>query len=1185
MSEKLRVFSFVIITVVILSFVGVTVSAVDNSVLSFKIEGDNAVVYACDVNASGEVVIPETYNGKVVTTIATSAFLNCEKIEKISIPDTVAYIGDSAFERCLALKEITIPKGVTAINDSVFCDCINLRKVVLPDGIKSIGREAFYNAGYDLEIVLPDSVTELKEGCFLFSKITSINIPKNVKVIPKEAFSGCGHLESLIIPEGVIEIGEEALGGGAYFSTINIPSTVTKIGKRAFLSLANLETITVDKNNPSFSSLNGVLFNKNKTELLCYASRVEKSSYVVPQTVTSIGEFAFEYNDWLVDVTLPTGLKSIGFGAFTCCRSLENINLPNSLTSLGQGVFTRCYALKKISVPESITVLPENLFYCCESLEEIDLPSNLTSIGGEAFNGTKYMEDKSNWVDGLLYIDNYLIVADRTLTGHVDVRKGTTLIADYAFSLCSYIESVKIPDGIKRIPYATFLFCLSLVEISIPESVQYIDSFSFSLTDVVERIIYRGSPEKWDKIKIDETEKEFFKKVKVYCDSFSAPVVKISNNSKGVLVTWSRHINVDKVVVYRSELVNGKWSSWKNMGSLSANVVSWSDNTVKSGTIYKYTVRLVKNGKYSPFKASASLTYLSQPTVKISNSATGIKVSWTKSGGATHYAVYRSVSTGLNWSNWELVADVSSASTSWNDTKAENARKYRYTVVALNDSGRSSYTKSNDLVSLSQPTVSYSNVSTGIKVSWSRVESATGYRVYRSVYSGGKWSSWKNMGTAAASKTSWVDGSAESGKQYKYTVRAVNGNSVSWFVNSAGTLCLSEPLVGTEKNSSGITLRWTKSNGATGYRIYRAVYSDGKWSSWKLLGTLGANRRSWIDKNINATNSYKYTVRAVCGGTLSSYTKTENYYKLSRPQTKISNAQKGISVSWNIISGARSYNIYRSEYKNGKWTSWAKVTNVNSAKSSWVDSNVNSGKIYKYTVRALNENVISSYKATNALMNLATPVFNCEGDWKTGITLYWEKVNGASEYYIYRKVDNETKWTRIAVVKGTSYLDKAINDDGKCTYTIRARNGANLSSYKTSGTTISLNFSMDVLRLVNEERRKAGLNELQYCHDLQDVVDLRTEEVTYMFSHTRPDGTTFETALDESGIDYYLAAENIAKGIKTPEQVMNAWMNSEGHKANILCPYVSHMAVGYIDGVWVQIFIDSEGLLGIEQEE
>jgi hypothetical protein len=365
-----------------------------------------------------------------------------------------------------------------------------------------------------------------------------------------------------------------------------------------------------------------------------------------------------------------------------------------------------------------------------------------------------------------------------------------------------------------------------LVEISIPESVQYIDSFSFSLTDVVERIIYRGSPEKWDKIKIDETEKEFFEKVKVYCDSFSAPMVKISNNSKGVLVTWSRHINVDKVVVYRSELVNGKWSSWKNMGSLSANVVSWSDNTVKSGTIYKYTVRLVKNGTYSPFKASASLMYLSQPTVKISNSATGIKVNWTKSGGATHYAVYRSVSTGLNWSNWELVADVSSASTSWNDTKAENAKKYRYTVVALNDSGRSSYTKSNDLVSLSQPTVSYSNVSTGIKVSWSRVESATGYRVYRAVYSGGKWSSWKNMGTAAASKTSWVDGSAESGKQYKYTVRAVNGNSVSWFVNSAGTLCLSEPLVGTEKNSSGITLRWTKSNGATGYRIYRAIYSD-----------------------------------------------------------------------------------------------------------------------------------------------------------------------------------------------------------------------------------------------------------------------------------------------------------------------------------------------------------------------
>ena len=1183
MKTKTKVISVMLISVLLLTVVGVAVTAANNSVLSFSSNGSGVEVFSCDVNAEGEVVIPETYNGKTVTGIAPSAFLNCEKIEKVIIPDTVTYIGDSAFERCLALKEIAVPYGVTKINDHVFTDCISLQKVTLPDSIKSIGYESFYNAGDSLEIKIPDSVTELSERCFFCSGVSSVTLSPNIKVIPKEAFNGSGLLESFVIPEGVVEIGELAFGGGAYFSTLNIPASVTKIAPRAFSEIPNLESFTVDAKNPSYTCMDGVLFNKNKTVVVSYPSRRENVSYTLPETVVEILDFTFAGNDFIEKLTLPDGLKTIGFGAFTNCRWLSEINLPDSLTTLEQGVFTRCYALEKIVIPESITVIPENCFYCCESLGNVKLPSKLTAIESQAFVGTKYEEDKSYWQNGFLYIDNYLIRVDRDLQGHADIKKGTKLIADYAFSLCSEVTSVNVPDGIKKIPYAMFLFCSSLENVSLPSSIEHIDAYAFSRTGSDWfTITFRGTPAQWANVKTDEAEVEFLANTAVSCSEFSAPLVEVENTSKGVLVSWSHHTGIDGFVVYRSEKVNGKWSNWKNLGFKTADTIGYYDNSVKSGTVYRYTVRLKKGNTLSEYKPSDSITYLVQPTVKIANASKGIKVSWTKSNGASQYIVYRSEIVNGEWSKWKQITKVASTSTSWGDASVKNGQKYKYTVRAVSGSCRSSYVKSNELVAVTQPTVSFSNVSTGIKVSWSKVASVDGYRVYRSTYTNGNWSKWKNMGTAASTKTSWVDGSVKSGQKYKYTVRAVNGSYLSSYVNPSGLLYLAEPLVGTKNGSGNIAVSWTKSEGAKGYRIYRSEYTNGKWSSWKNLGTLKSNKTSWVDKSIKSGVSYKYTVRAVNEKTLSSYTKTYNYYSLAQPKAKAANALKGVNVSWSTVSGARSYNIYRSEYKNGKWSSWSKISNVNAAKTSWVDSKATSGKTYKYTVRAVNEKVMSSYKATGALMNLGVPAFTCSGDGKKGITLSWQSVAGATEYYIYRKVDNAAKWTKIASVSGTNYVDKAVNDDGKCTYTIRAKNGSYMSSYKSAGTTISLNVLKDVFRLVNIERQKAGLHELEYCDELQSVVDLRAQELKKTYSHIRPDGTAFYTAIDEAGIEYYGASENIADGTHNPDLIMSLWMDSPSHKPNILDPYVTHMAVGFYNGAWVQIFVDLDGTLIFE---
>lgn len=114
---------------------------------------------------------------------------------------------------------------------------------------------------------------------------------------------------------------------------------------------------------------------------------------------------------------------------------------------------------------------------------------------------------------------------------------------------------------------------------------------------------------------------------------------------------------------------------------------------------------------------------------------------------------------------------------------------------------------------------------------------------------------------------------------------------------------------------------------------------------------------------------------------------------------------------------------------------------------------------------------------------------------------------------------------------------------------------------------------LEILRLVNEERAKQGLNALQYYYAGQSAADIRATEIDYVFSHTRPDGTSCFTALDEADINYRGAGENIAKGYPTAEDVMNGWMNSSGHKANILNESFTHIIVGVNGKCWVQLFL------------
>ncbi|MBO7179230.1 MAG: hypothetical protein J6V78_02710 [Clostridia bacterium] len=450
----------------------------------------------------------------------------------------------------------------------------------------------------------------------------------------------------------------------------------------------------------------------------------------------------------------------------------------------------------------------------------------------------------------------------------------------------------------------------------------------------------------------------------------AAPTVKIANATNGIKVSWNKVSGATGYTVYRSQYSGGKWSGWKNMGTAKADKASWTDKSVKSGVQYKYTVRTVKNKLMSSYKATDGLVYLSTPTVKIANASTGVKVTWGKVAGAKNYAIYRSELASGKWSGWKKISTVG-AVTSTVDKTAKSGVNYKYTVKAVNGSSTGAYKASAQLLCLAQPTVTIANASNGIKVSWSKSAGAKGYTVYRSQYSNGKWSSWKTMGTAAATKTSWVDKSVKSGIQYKYTVRTVNGTMKSSYKATSGLVFLSPPTVKASNISGGVNVSWSKVAGATQYKLYRSELKDGKWSSWSTLTNLKADTTTFVDKTVVVDAVYKYAVKPINGSSLGAYTSDEIWYCYA-PAISIVNGETGIVVNWEHFNGAEKYIFYRSEEKNGKWTEWKTVKTVKSTTEYWVDETVVSDVKYKYAIKAQKGDDKTASNVSNKLVYIKT---------------------------------------------------------------------------------------------------------------------------------------------------------------------------------------------------------------------
>ena len=351
-----------------------------------------------------------------LTSIGGWAFGECESITSITIPNSVTNIGDKAFWGCRKLDSITVPNSVTHIGERAFYSCVRLTSITLPDNLTSIEKYLLGYCSSLVSVVIPENVTTIGEMALAYcSSLSAITIPETVNYVEWGAFYGSNDIDSVIVEATTPPaIGER----GLIFSsspTCYIPcgtlaayqssSWAEQVG--SFVEQCDEPVVDANKcgDNLYWAYTDGTLtitgtgdmYNYDYMDNLAPWNSVSNNikNIVLPEGLTSIGEWAFYLCASVTSISIPEGVSSIGVRAFCNCSSLTSISIPNSVTSIGERAFYNCYNLASATLSTNLSKIDKYLFGQCRTLTAITIPNNVTAIENGAFSGCSSLDSIS----------------------------------------------------------------------------------------------------------------------------------------------------------------------------------------------------------------------------------------------------------------------------------------------------------------------------------------------------------------------------------------------------------------------------------------------------------------------------------------------------------------------------------------------------------------------------------------------------------------------------------------------------------------------------------------------------------------------------------------------------------------------------------------------------------------------
>ncbi len=451
----------------------------------FVYEVKNDLVTITDYTGSAtSLVIPAAIDGYTVTWIGEGAFSGCTSLTSVTIPEGVINIKASAFFGCTSLTSVTIPNGVKGIGPYVFSGCTSLTSVTIPESVLSITYDVFsgctsLNAVY---------ITDMAAWC----KIDFGSYESNPLYYANSLYLNGNLVEELIVPDSVTSIAEYAFSGCTSLTSVTIPDSVKRIGEYTFSGCTGVTSFTVAETNTAYCAVDGVLFNKAGTTLKRYPVGRSDKAYTVPDTVTMIGPEAFAHCLSLTSVTIPTGVQIIESCAFYGCTSLVTVFYGGTESDrenlfIGSGNTPLAYAAWQYEAVECET--EDGFAYSgyangtatitgyTGSQTHLVIPATIgaytvTSIGAEAFS-------------------------DCTSLVSVTVPDSVTSIGYEAFSPCPSLTNVTLPNGLTTVARRLFAKCTSLSSVTVPDSVTSIAEYAFDGCKALRNVYFGGSKKQW----------------------------------------------------------------------------------------------------------------------------------------------------------------------------------------------------------------------------------------------------------------------------------------------------------------------------------------------------------------------------------------------------------------------------------------------------------------------------------------------------------------------------------------------------------------------------------------------------------------------------------------------------------------------------------------------------------------